>query len=73
VTGCHDSGLDGLSGDVRELYATGCRIPRDLKLLFAISFGIPDEDSPLQNLNTPRLSLEESVVTHDTPGVLTEQ
>ena len=48
-------------------------IPEDLKLLFAVSFGIPDEDSPLRTLDTPRLALEESVVTHDTPGVLAEQ
>jgi len=47
-------------------------IPSDLKLLFAVSFGIPDEDSPLRNLDPPRLALEESVVTHDTPGVLAE-
>jgi nitroreductase len=47
-------------------------VPNDLKLLFAISFGVPDEQSPLRNLDTPRLPLEESVTTYDTPGVLTE-
>ena len=60
-------------GGYADTVRAALNITDDLKLLFAISFGIPDETSPLRNLGTPRLPLEHSVVAHDTPGVLTSR
>ncbi|MFE2990600.1 nitroreductase family protein [Streptomyces sp. NPDC059262] len=45
-------------------------VPDGLKLLFGISFGIPDETAAVNNVRMTRIPLEQSVVLHDTPGIL---
>jgi len=45
-------------------------VPQDLKLLFAISFGHADHTADTNDLVMHRVPLQESVVVHDTPGVL---
>ncbi|SCF98747.1 MULTISPECIES: hypothetical protein [unclassified Streptomyces] len=49
-------------------------VPGDLKLLFGISFGISfgiaNEAAVVNSVRMGRVPLEQSVVLHDTPGVL---
>ncbi|MET9550076.1 hypothetical protein ABZY36_32935 [Streptomyces sp. NPDC006627] len=45
-------------------------MPKDLKLLFGISFGPADQTAPANDFHVGRAALEQSVVLHDTPGVL---
>ncbi|MEW2611135.1 hypothetical protein AB0937_13165 [Streptomyces sp. NPDC047880] len=39
-------------------------------LLFGIAFGIGDQTSPMQDINMGRIPLRESMILHNTPGVL---
>lgn len=67
-------GYHGIPETSVGMYANTVRevlgIPEDLKMLFAIGFGTADPASPLKKLDLPKLSLEDSVQVHDTPGVL---
>jgi nitroreductase len=58
--------IGSYAGTVRSALVNG----PELKMLFAISFGLPDNDSPLRRLNTPRVPLENTVVLHGTKDVL---
>lgn len=60
--------LGQFAGTVRETL----NIPAEYQLLHGIAFGTADPDSPLSNVGIGRVSLEDSVVIHDTPGVLDE-
>lgn len=67
-------GHHGIPQAVIGMYADTVReqlgIASDLKLLFAVAFGTADETSPLRSLNLEKLPVAESVIVHDTPGVL---
>lgn len=66
-------GYSGIPQTMIGSYATTVRsalgIDPELKMLFAISFGLPDIDSPLRSPNTPRVALEDTVVLHGTEDV----
>ncbi|MET9550071.1 nitroreductase [Streptomyces sp. NPDC006627] len=66
-------GLGGIPQTALGFYADTVRefldVPKDLKLLFGISFGTADQTSPVNNFRIGRTALEQSVVLHDTPGV----
>ncbi|MFI6494806.1 nitroreductase [Streptomyces sp. NPDC050564] len=67
-------GFDGVPMTMLGFYSDTIRtflsVPDDLKLLFGISFGIPDEPAAVNNVRMTRVPLEQSMVLHDTPGVL---
>ncbi|MFH9569411.1 nitroreductase [Streptomyces sp. NPDC017454] len=70
-------GFHGIPQAVLGVYADTVRaslgVRDDLKLLFGISFGIGDKTSPMYDIGMGRIPLQQSVVLHDTPGVLDEQ
>lgn len=70
-------GLGGIPQTMLGFYADTVReflgVPKDLKLLFGISFGIADQTAPVNNFRVGRAALEQCVVLHDTPGVLDQQ
>ena len=67
-------GYRGIPQAVLGVYADTVRkslgIPEELKLLFGSAFGIGDQTSPMHDVGMGRLPLQQSVVLHDTPGVL---
>jgi nitroreductase len=67
-------GLDGIPQTMLGMYADTVReflgVPDELKLLFGISFGTADQSAPVNSVRMGRVPLEQSVVLHDTPGVL---
>jgi nitroreductase len=69
-------GLGGIPQTMLGFYADTVRefldVPADLKLLFGISFGAADEAAPANGFRMERAALEQSVVLHDTPGLLDE-
>ncbi|MFD7288780.1 nitroreductase [Streptomyces sp. NPDC059863] len=69
--------LGGIPQAMLGFYADTVReflgVPEDLKLLFGISFGTADQTAPANSFHMGRVPLEQSVVLHDTPGVLDEQ
>ncbi|MER7052437.1 nitroreductase [Streptomyces sp. NPDC000351] len=70
-------GFHGIPQAILGMYADTVReslgVPGDLKLLFGIAFGIGDHNSPMYDIGIGRIALRQSVVLHDTPGVLDEQ
>ncbi|MER5555139.1 nitroreductase [Streptomyces sp. NPDC002793] len=70
-------GLGGIPQTMLGQYADTVRefldVPKELKLLFGISFGEADTTAPVNSFHMGRVELEQSVVLHDTPGVLDEQ
>ncbi|MFJ9174111.1 nitroreductase [Streptomyces sp. NPDC102360] len=70
-------GLGGIPQTMLGFYADTVRefldVPEDLKLLFGISFGYADESAPANGFRMERAALEQSVVLHDTPGVLDQR
>ncbi|GAA2334177.1 nitroreductase [Streptomyces kunmingensis] len=69
-------GLHGIPQAVLGVYADTVReslgVPGDLKLAFGIAFGTGDQNSPMYDIGMGRIPLHQSVVLHDTPGVLDE-
>ncbi|MFJ8001290.1 nitroreductase [Streptomyces sp. NPDC096310] len=69
-------GFDGIPQTMLGFYADTVReflgVPEDLKLLFGISFGTADQPAPANSFRMGRVPLEQSVVLHETPGVLDE-
>ncbi|WP_344525874.1 nitroreductase [Streptomyces rectiviolaceus] len=69
-------GLGGIPQTMLGFYADTVReflgVPEELKLLFGISFGTADLAAPANGFHMGRVPLEQSVVLHDTPGVLDE-
>lgn len=67
-------GYRGIPQAVLGVYADTVRqalgVPEDLKLLFGIAFGAGDQTSPMYDINVGRVPLGQSVVLHDTPGVV---
>ncbi|MEE1831643.1 nitroreductase [Streptomyces sp. SP17KL33] len=67
-------GYRGIPQAVLGVYADTVRrslgVDDELKLLFGIAFGIGDQTSPMHDINMGRIPLRQSVVVHDTPGVL---
>jgi nitroreductase len=67
-------GYRGIPQAVLGVYADTVRkslgVDDELKLLFGIAFGIGDQTSPMHDINMGRIPLQQSVVVHDTPGVL---
>jgi nitroreductase len=70
-------GLGGIPQTMLGQYADTVRafldVPKELKLLFGISFGTADLSAPVNGFHMGRVPLEQSVVLHDTPGVLEEE
>ncbi|WP_243791080.1 nitroreductase [Saccharopolyspora gloriosae] len=70
-------GLGGIPQTALGSYADTIRdflgVPQELKLLFGIAFGHSDEAAPGNSFRMSRVSLHDSVVLHETPGVLDEQ
>jgi nitroreductase len=70
-------GLGGIPQTMLGMYADTVRefldVPDDLKLLFGISFGTADLAAPANSFHVGRIALEQSVVLHDTPGILDAQ
>lgn len=70
-------GFHGIPQTILGMYAdtvrTSLGVPDDLALLFGIAFGIGDETSPMYDIGMGRVPLRQSVVPHDTPGVLDER
>ncbi|GAA0979048.1 nitroreductase [Nocardiopsis tropica] len=70
-------GLGGIPQTILGFYADTVReflgVPEDLKLLFGISFGTADRTAPVNEFRRGRVPLHQSVVLHDTPGVLDGQ
>lgn len=70
-------GLGGIPQTALGSYADTVReflgIPQELKLLFGISFGYADEAAPGNSFRMSRASLRDSIVLHETPGVLDQQ
>lgn len=64
-------GLGGIPQTMLGFYADTVRefldVPKDLKLLFGISFGSADEAAPVNGYRMGRAALEQNVVLHDTP------
>jgi nitroreductase len=58
--GIPQTALGFFAGTIREFLG----IPDELKLLFGISFGYPDEEAPGNRLRTDRASIETSVTFH---------
>ncbi|MFJ9036923.1 nitroreductase [Streptomyces sp. NPDC102406] len=67
-------GHRGIPQAILGVYADTVRetlgISGDLKLLFGIAFGTGDRTSPMYDIGMGRVPLQQSVVLHDTPGVL---
>ncbi|MYS91956.1 nitroreductase [Streptomyces sp. SID5464] len=67
-------GYRGIPQAVLGVYADTVRrtlgVSDELKLLFGIAFGIGDQTSPMHDISMGRIPLQQSVVLHDTPGVL---
>ncbi len=67
-------GLAGIPQTMLGIYADVVReslgVKPDMKLLFGISFGLADPEGPASEYRMGRAPLAESVVLHDTPGVL---
>jgi nitroreductase len=59
--GIPQTALGFFAGTIREFLG----IPDELKLLFGISFGYPDEDAPGNRVRMDRVPLETSVTFHD--------
>lgn len=70
-------GFDGIPQAVLSTHADTVRgflgVPEELKLLFGISFGTPDRAAPVNGVRRGRVPLRQSVIVHDTPGVLDER
>ncbi|MEE1799379.1 MULTISPECIES: nitroreductase [unclassified Streptomyces] len=70
-------GLGGIPQTMLGMYADTVReflgVPEEHKLLFGISFGTADVTALANSFHMGRAPLEQSVVVHDTPGVLDEQ
>ncbi|MEB8340227.1 nitroreductase [Streptomyces endophyticus] len=70
-------GYHGIPQAIVGQYADTVRaslgVPSELKLLFGISFGVGDRTSPMHDIDVGRVPLQQSVVLHDTPGVLDER
>jgi nitroreductase len=58
--GIPQTSLGFFAGTIREFLG----IPHELKLLFGISFGYPDEDAPGNRVHMDRVPLETSVTFH---------
>ena len=69
-------GLAGIPQTMLGSYADVVReslgIKPQMKLLFGISFGRADPEGPASQYRMERVPLAESVVVHDTPGILHE-
>ncbi|MFC4563417.1 nitroreductase [Nocardiopsis mangrovi] len=69
-------GLAGIPQTMLGFYADVVRealgIQPEMKLLFGVSFGWPDPQGPANRYRMGRVPLHESVVAHDTPGILDE-
>ncbi|MFI6438574.1 nitroreductase [Streptomyces sp. NPDC050759] len=67
-------GMAGIPQTILGVYADTVRefldVPEELKLLFGISFGMADPAAPVNAVGRERVPLQQSVVLHDTPGVL---
>ncbi|MEU6373522.1 nitroreductase [Streptomyces sp. NPDC046909] len=67
-------GYHGIPQAVLGVYADTVRrslgVPEELKLLFGIAFGFGDQKSPMHDIGMGRIPLHQSVVVHDTSGVL---
>ncbi|WP_150251616.1 nitroreductase [Nocardiopsis deserti] len=67
-------GLAGIPQTMLGSYADVVReslgVEPQMKLLFGISFGLADPEGPASEYRMGRAPLAESVVLHDTPGVL---
>lgn len=67
-------GLAGIPQTMLGSYADTVResldVKPDMKLLFGVSFGLADPEGPASEYRMGRVPLAESVVLHDTPGVL---
>ncbi|MFD3683708.1 nitroreductase [Nocardiopsis sp. NPDC058631] len=67
-------GLAGIPQTMLGFYADVVReslgVKPEMKLLFGISFGLADPEGPAGEYRMGREPLAESVVLHDTPGVL---
>lgn len=67
-------GLAGIPQTMLGFYADTVReslgVEAQMKLLFGISFGSADPQGPSSEYRMGRVPLAESVVVHDTPGVL---
>lgn len=59
--GIPQTSLGFFAGDIREFLG----IPKDLKLLFGISFGYPDEAAAGNSFRTERSPIEETVTFHN--------
>ncbi|MET7295700.1 nitroreductase [Streptomyces griseoloalbus] len=70
-------GYRGIPQAVLGMYADTVReslgVSPELKLLFGIAFGADDRTSPMHNIGMGRVPLQQSVILHDTPGVLDQQ
>lgn len=70
-------GLGGIPQTMLGQYADTVRefldVPKELKLLFGISFGTADTTAPVNSFHMGRVQLEQSVVLHDTPGVVLDE
>jgi nitroreductase len=66
-------GYRGIPQTIIGQYADTVRavlgLPDDLKMLFAIAFGLGDDSEPINDLVMGRAPLHESVTVYDTPGV----
>lgn len=58
--------VGGYAGTVRRSLG----VPDEFKLLFGIAFGMGDQTSPMYDVGMGRIPLQQSVMLHDTPGVL---
>jgi nitroreductase len=67
-------GYRGIPQTILGRYADTVRaslaVTEELKLLFGIAFGTGDRTSPLHDIGMGRVPLDQSVILHDTPGVL---
>ncbi|GAA1452068.1 nitroreductase [Nocardiopsis tropica] len=67
-------GLAGIPQTMLGFYSDVVReslgVKPEMKLLFGISFGLADPEGPASEYRMGRVPLAESVVLHDTPGVL---
>jgi nitroreductase len=70
-------GYHGIPQALLGMYADTVRevlgVPGEFKLPFGIAFGVGDRTSPMYDIGIGRVPLRESVVVHDTPGVLDER
>lgn len=70
-------GFHGIPQALLGMYAGTVReslgVPSELTMAFGIAFGVGDPASPMYDIGMGRVPLRQSVVLHDTPGVLDEQ